>query len=404
MCRCTARAFARQRRTAIRHHERFAMPAPLKHSDAVIVDVALGTRAYDIVIGRDVLASLGARIADLRPGARTAIVTDRNVAIHWLEKTEASLSAAGIASSRIIVAEGEGSKTYAGLEQVSEALIKARIERNDLVIALGGGVVGDLAGFAAAILRRGVDLVQVPTSLLAQVDSSVGGKTGINSPQGKNLLGAFHQPLLVVADTAVLDTLPPRQFRAGYAEIAKYGVLGDEAFFAWLEANPADIFAGGAARDHAIATSCRAKAGVVARDERETGERALLNLGHTFGHALEAATGFSDRLFHGEGVAVGMVLAAEFSAQLGMVGEQDAARITHHLAEVGLPTHLQDIAGFAQEGLAAADALMTLMAQDKKVKRGKLAFILLEAIGRAVIAPNVEPSLVPDFLQQKLSG
>ena len=273
------------------------------------------------MIGRDVLQSLGARVAALRPGARTAIVTDRNVARHWLEKTEASLSEAGIATSRIIVDEGEGSKTYAGLERVSEALIAAKIERNDLVIALGGGVVGDLAGFAAAILRRGVDFVQVPTSLLAQVDSSVGGKTGINSPQGKNLLGAFHQPVLVVADTAVLDTLSPRQFRAGYAEVAKYGVLGDEAFFAWLEANHADIFAGGTAREHAIATSCRAKAAIVARDERETGERALLNLGHTFGHALEAATGFSDRLFHGEGVSVGMVLAAEFSAQLGMISE-----------------------------------------------------------------------------------
>ena len=245
------------------------------------------------------------------------------------------------------------------------------------MVALGGGVVGDLAGFAAAILRRGVDFVQVPTSLLAQVDSSVGGKTGINSPQGKNLLGAFHQPLLVVADTAVLDTLSPRQFRAGYAEVAKYGVLGDEAFFAWLEANHADIFAGGAAREHAIATSCRAKAAIVARDERETGERALLNLGHTFGHALEAATGFSDRLFHGEGVSVGMVLAAEFSAQLGMISDADAARVERHLAAVGLPTHLQDIAGFAQEGLADADALMALMAQDKKVKRGQLTFILL---------------------------
>ncbi len=271
------------------------------------------------------------------------------------------------------------------------------------MVALGGGVVGDLAGFAAAILRRGVDFVQVPTSLLAQVDSSVGGKTGINSPRGKNLLGAFHQPLLVVADTSVLDTLSPRQFRAGYAEVAKYGVLGDAAFFAWLEANHADIFAGGAAREHAIATSCRAKAAIVARDERETGERALLNLGHTFGHALEAATGFSDRLFHGEGVSVGMVLAAEFSAQLGMIAESDAARVRHHLAEVGLPTHLQDIAGFAQEGLADADALMALMAQDKKVKRGRLTFILLEAVGRAVIAPDVEPSLVRDFLKAKLA-
>jgi 3-dehydroquinate synthase len=379
------------------------MTAPLKHSDFVTVDVALGERAYDIVIGRNILQSLGARIAALRPGARTAIVTDRNVAKHWLEKTETSLSEAGIATSRIIVEEGEGSKTYAGLEQVSEALISAKIERNDLVIALGGGVVGDLAGFAAAILRRGVDFVQVPTSLLAQVDSSVGGKTGINSPQGKNLLGAFHQPLLVVADTAVLDTLSPRQFRAGYAEVAKYGVLGDEPFFAWLETNHADIFAGGTAREHAIAASCRAKAAIVARDERETGERALLNLGHTFGHALEAATGFSDRLFHGEGVAVGMVLAAEFSAQLGMIAESDAMRVKHHLAEVGLPTHLQDIAGFAQEGLADADALMTLMAQDKKVKRGRLTFILLSAVGRAVIAPDVEPSLVRDFLKARLA-
>jgi 3-dehydroquinate synthase len=380
------------------------MTAPLKHSADITVDVALGERAYDIVIGRGVLASLGARVAALRPGVRTAIVTDRTVAKHWLEPTERSLAEAGIQTSPVIVEEGEVSKTYAGLEKVSEALIAARIERNDLVIALGGGVVGDLAGFAAAILRRGVDFVQVPTSLLAQVDSSVGGKTGINSPQGKNLLGAFHQPVLVIADTSVLDTLSPRQFRAGYAEVAKYGVLGDEAFFSWLEANHADIFSGGAAREHAIATSCRAKAAIVSRDERENGERALLNLGHTFGHALEAATGFSDRLFHGEGVSVGMVLAAEFSAKLGMISEADAARVERHLASVGLPTHLQDIAGFVQEGLKDADALMALMAQDKKVKRGKLTFILLQAVGRAVVANDVEPALVRDFLQQKLSG
>jgi 3-dehydroquinate synthase len=379
------------------------MTAPLKHQDT-IVDVALGDRSYDIVIGRDVLASLGARVAALRPGVRTAIVTDRTVAQHWLEKTEASLAAAGIPSSRVIVDEGEGSKTYHGLEQVSEALVAAKIERNDLVIALGGGVVGDLAGFAAAILRRGVDFVQVPTSLLAQVDSSVGGKTGINSPRGKNLLGAFHQPVLVIADTAVLDTLSPRQFRAGYAEVAKYGVLGDEAFFTWLENNHGEVFKGGAAREHAIATSCRAKAAIVARDERETGDRALLNLGHTFGHALEAATGFSDRLFHGEGVAIGMALAAEFSASLGMIPQSDAARVKRHLAEVGLPTHLQDIAGFAQEGLADADALLALMAQDKKVRRGKLTFILLEAVGRAVIAKDVDPSRVRGFLQAKLKS
>jgi 3-dehydroquinate synthase len=380
------------------------MTVPLKHTDAVTVDVALGDRAYDIVIGRDILSSLGKRIAALRPGARTAVVTDRTVAKHWLVRTEASLAEAGITSSPVIVEDGEGSKSYAVLQQVSEALIAAKIERADLVIALGGGVVGDLAGFAAAILRRGVDFVQVPTSLLAQVDSSVGGKTGINSPQGKNLIGSFHQPVLVAADTAVLDTLSPRQFRAGYAEVAKYGLLGDDAFFAWLEKNHADIFMGGAGREHAIATSCRAKAAIVARDERENGERALLNLGHTFGHALEAATGFSDRLFHGEGVAVGMVLAAELSAQLGMIAAEDARRVKRHLADVGLPTGLQDIAGFAQEGLADADGLMTLMAQDKKVKRGRLTFILLEAIGRAVIARDVEPSLVRDFLQTKLQG
>src|ERR1700723_2672449 len=329
MHRCPAQpAMCRRRRFGgegnAGHAGRHAMTA---HAHPITVGGALGDRAYDIVIGRDVLPSLGARVASLRPGARAAIVTDRNVAGYWLEQTEDSLSEAGIATSRIIVDEGEASKSYAGLAQVSEALIAAKIERNDLVMALGGGVVGDLAGFAAAILRRGVDFVQVPTSLLAQVDSSVGGKTGINSPRGKNLLGAFHQPVLVVADTSVLDTLSPRQFRAGYAEVAKYGVLGDEAFFAWLEANHADIVRGGSAREHAIAASCRAKAAIVARDERETGERALLNLGHTFGHALEAATGFSDRLFHGEGVAVGMVLAAEFSAQLGMIAQSDAARV-----------------------------------------------------------------------------
>ncbi|MGY4354253.1 shikimate kinase/3-dehydroquinate synthase [Bradyrhizobium sp. i1.7.7] len=405
MHRDAARPFPRRtsRPITCRRCECRTMTAPLKHSDPVNVDVALGDRAYDIVIGRGVLASLGERVARLRPGVRTAIITDRTVAKYWLEPTEASLASAGIPTSRIVVEEGEISKTYAGLEKVSEALIAAKIERNDLVIALGGGVVGDLAGFAAAILRRGVDFVQVPTSLLAQVDSSVGGKTGINSPQGKNLLGAFHQPVLVIADTAVLDTLSPRQFRAGYAEVAKYGVLGDEAFFTWLEKNHSDIFKGGSAREHAIATSCRAKAGVVSRDERETGERALLNLGHTFGHALEAATGFSDRLFHGEGVSIGMTLAAQFSAKLGMIGEADAARVERHLIEAGLPTRLQDIAGFAQEGLADADALMALMAQDKKVKRGKLTFILLEAVGRAVIAKDVEPAPVRDFLKEKLA-
>lgn len=385
------------------------MTIPVKTSNPVKADpatvgVALGDRAYDIVIGRDVLPSLGHRIATLRPGARVAIVTDRTVAKHWLAQAEAALADAGISSSRIVVGEGESSKSYAVLQDVSEGLIAAKIERNDLVVALGGGVIGDLAGFAASIVRRGVDFVQVPTSLLAQVDSSVGGKTGINSPHGKNLVGAFHQPVLVIADTGVLDTLSPRQFRAGYAEVAKYGVLGDSAFFDWLDANQAGIFSGGAAREHAIAMSCRAKAAIVARDERETGDRALLNLGHTFGHALEAATGFSDRLFHGEGVAVGMVLAAEFSARLNMISAAEAARVQRHLASVGLPTRLQDIAGFQQEGLGDADTLLALMGQDKKVKRGKLTFILLEQIGKAVIVNDVDPSKVRDFLHEKLSG
>ena len=385
------------------------MTIPVKTSNPVKADpatvgVALGDRAYDIVIGRDVLPSLGHRIARLRPGARVAIVTDRTVAKHWLAQAEAALADAGISSSRFVVGEGESSKSYAVLQDVSEGLIAAKIERNDLVVALGGGVIGDLAGFAASIVRRGVDFVQVPTSLLAQVDSSVGGKTGINSPHGKNLVGAFHQPVLVIADTGVLDTLSPRQFRAGYAEVAKYGVLGDSAFFDWLDANHAGIFSGGAAREHAIAMSCRAKAAIVARDERETGDRALLNLGHTFGHALEAATGFSDRLFHGEGVAVGMVLAAEFSARLNMIPAAEAARVQRHLASVGLPTRLQDIAGFQQEGLGDADTLLALMGQDKKVKRGKLTFILLEQIGKAVIVNDVDPSKVRDFLHEKLSG
>ncbi len=382
--------------------ESAAQASALRDPQPTVVNVGLGNRAYDIFIGRGVLRSLGERIAALRPGVRTAIVTDHSVARHWLDTVETVLAAAGVPSSRIVVGEGEATKSYAGLEQVSEALIAAKIERNDLVIALGGGVIGDLAGFAASIVRRGVDFVQVPTSLLAQVDSSVGGKTGINSPRGKNLLGAFHQPVLVVADTEVLDTLPPRQFRAGYAEVVKYGVLGDAKFFAWLEANRSGIFSGGAAREHAIAESCRAKAAIVARDERETGDRALLNLGHTFGHALEAATGFSDRLFHGEGVSVGMVLAAEFSAELGMVDAGDVTRVIGHLAESGLPTKLQDIAGFAQEGLGDADALMALMAQDKKVKRGRLTFILLKALGQAVIVNDVEPERVRNFLARKL--
>ncbi len=378
------------------------MNAPLPAHKPIVVPVALGARAYDIVIGRGVLAKLGEAVKALRPGARTAIVTDETVAGHHLAATEAVLAAAGIESARIIVPAGEGSKNYATFEKVCEAIIAARIERGDLVIALGGGVIGDLAGFAAACVRRGLDFVQVPTSLLAQVDSSVGGKTGINSPQGKNLIGAFHQPIMVIADTTLLDTLPDRQFRAGYAEVAKYALLGDAGFFDWLETNWREVFSGGqsSAREHAIAVSCRGKAGVVARDERESGERALLNLGHTFGHAFEAAAGYSDRLLHGEAVALGTALAFEFSARKGLLSEAEAARAAAHLAAVGLPTHVNQVPG----GVLGVDALMDLIAQDKKVKRGKLTFILAGGIGQAFVESGVDAADVRAFLTDKLAS
>jgi 3-dehydroquinate synthase len=316
-----------------------------------------------------------------------------------LKATESALAAADIRATSIIVPPGEASKSWRVLEHVCDRLLEARIERNDVVIALGGGVIGDLAGFAAAILRRGLDVVQVPTTLLAQIDSSVGGKTAINSNRGKNLIGAFHQPILVIADTALLDTLPAREFRAGYAEMAKFGLLGDAGFFAWLEANWQDVFAGGAAREHAIAVACRGKAGIVARDERETGERALLNLGHTFGHAFEAAAGFSDKLLHGEAVALGIVCAFEFSTRLGLMPGNDAGRVAHHLAAVGLPTRIRDVPELRTD----ADALMKLIAQDKKVQRGKLTFILVRGIGQAFVARDVDPAQVRAFLADQLS-
>jgi len=368
-------------------------------SEPIVVPVALPGRDYDIVIGRSLLASLGQRVKSLRPSARVVIVTDINVGAQHLAAAEASFKSAGIDCTAIKVAPGEGSKSYSVFETVCEAVIDSRIDRGDLVIALGGGVIGDLAGFAAACVRRGIDVVQVPTSLLAQVDSSVGGKTGINSARGKNLVGAFHQPVLVVADTALLDTLPKRQFRAGYAEVAKYGLLADAAFFSWLETNWQDLFSGGPAREHAIAVCCRGKAGIVARDERETGERMLLNLGHTFGHALEAGCGFSDRLLHGEAVALGMALAFEFSARRKLISPGDAARAANHLAAVGLPVKLGDVAG----GVPPADRLMELIAQDKKVKRGQLTFILVRGIGKAFVETNVNPADVRAFLSEKIA-
>jgi 3-dehydroquinate synthase len=375
------------------------MTGPLRAGEPTVVNVALGERSYDIVIGRGLLDSLGARIAALRPGAKAAIVSDDTVAARYMGQAEAALAATGIASARVVVPVGEGSKSYAVFEQVCEAIIATRIERGDLVVALGGGVIGDLAGFAAATVRRGVDYVQVPTTLLAQVDSSVGGKTAINSKQGKNLIGAFYQPILVVADTTLLDTLPPREFRAGYAEVAKYGLIGDAAFFAWLESNWRQVFDGGSAREHAIAVGCRAKAATVACDERETGERQLLNLGHTFGHALEAAAGFSERLLHGEAVALGMMLAFAFSARRALLPEAEAERVRRHLADAGLPTRIRDVPG----PQPSADRLMELIAQDKKVRRGALTFILARGIGQSFVAPEIDPADVRVFLSDMLS-
>lgn len=374
------------------------MTADSVSADDSRVTVALEDRSYDILIGPGQIAQAGEQIARRLPGIRAAVVSDETVAGLHLHSLAESLTAAGIEHTSIVLPAGEKTKSYEKLVEASEAVLEARLERGDAVIALGGGVIGDLAGFVSGIVRRGMRLVQVPTSLLAQVDSSVGGKTGINSPHGKNLIGVFHQPSLVLADTDVLDTLSSREFRAGYAEVVKYGLIDQPDFFAWLEGNWQDVFAGGPARSYAIATSCRAKAHVVAADEREAGQRALLNLGHTFGHALEAATAYdSSRLVHGEGVAIGMVLAHEFSARMNLCSPDDAHRVAAHLESVGLPTRMSDIDG----ALPTPDILMQHIAQDKKVKRGKLTFILTRGIGQSFIAEDVPTSEVLGFLKEK---
>jgi 3-dehydroquinate synthase len=360
------------------------------------VVVGLGDRAYDILIGPALLDRAGEEIAQRLPGVRVAVVTDEHVAAVHLDRLTKGLAAGGIASTSIVLPAGEKTKSFDALQRVVDGILAARLERGDAVVALGGGVIGDLTGFAAGIVRRGMKFVQAPTSLLAQVDSSVGGKTGINSPHGKNLIGVFHQPQLVLADTQTLDTLSPREFRAGYAEVAKYGLIDKLDFFAWLERNWGEIFAGGPARIEAIAESCRAKADVVARDEFETGDRALLNLGHTFGHALEGATGYdSARLVHGEGVAIGMALAHRFSARLNLASPDDAARVEAHLRDVGLPWRLADVPG----ELPGPERLFEFVTQDKKVKRGALTFILTRGIGRSFIANDVPASEVIAFLK-----
>jgi 3-dehydroquinate synthase len=347
-------------------------------------------------IGQGLLARAGQEIVALAGRRRVAILTDETVASRHLPALQAALAAEGIEAPALALAAGEGTKNWAQLGHATEWLIAQKVERKDLVIALGGGVIGDLAGFAAAILRRGVRFVQIPTTLLAQVDSSVGGKTGINSPQGKNLIGAFHQPALVLADIDVLDTLTPRDFRAGYGEVAKYGLLGDERFFEWLEGNATGLASDAALRQRAVRHSVQMKADIVQRDETEQGDRALLNLGHTFGHALESATGYSDRLLHGEGVAIGCVLAFELSARMGLCSQEAPSRVAAHFRAMNLPARIADIPG----DLPGDEALIALMAQDKKVQDGKLRFILAHGIGHAFVTDTVQPDMLRQVLAQ----
>jgi 3-dehydroquinate synthase len=348
-----------------------------------------------VLIGPGLLARAGDLINARLGAARCAIVTDANVARYHLRTLEAALQKDGRHVGSITLPPGESTKSFRELEPLCERLLELGLERGDLVVALGGGVIGDLAGFAAAILRRGARFVQIPTSLLAQVDSSVGGKTGIDTPQGKNLIGAFHQPGLVLADTDVLRTLPERELHAGYAEVAKYGLLGDAAFFSWLEQNYAAVLAlEPAPLTHAVETSVKAKAGIVGRDETEQGERALLNLGHTFGHAFEAWCGYSDRLLHGEAIAIGMSIAFRFSAALGYCTEAAADRASAHFRAAGLPTRIAEIPGDKPD----IAAMMKLMAQDKKVRHGKLTFILVRDVGEAFIARDVPSETVRAFL------
>ena len=349
------------------------------------VRVDLGSRSYDIHIGNGLLAQAGTLIAPLLRSPRVFILTDATVAPLYLAPLQASLEAAGIRSQTLVVPVGESSKSFARLEAVMAAMLEARCERSTTLIALGGGVIGDLGGFAAAIYQRGIDFIQIPTTLLAQVDSSVGGKTGINMPQGKNMVGAFHQPRLVLADLDTLNSLPLRQLRAGYAEVVKYGCIDDEAFFCWLEQHGPALLAGDqAARRHAVKVSCEAKARIVAADEREGNIRALLNLGHTFGHAFEAELGYSDALLHGEAVALGLVLAFRLSARMGLTTEAAVQRLIQHLVAAGLP--ITPPSGYTWH----VKPLLEHMAGDKKVKNGRLTFVLVKAIGAAFLDNNVE--------------
>lgn len=359
------------------------------------VAVELGGRRYEVAIGRGLIGEAGARLAPHLPRRRTAIVTDAHVAPLHGDRLKAALEAAGIGAPLIVLPPGEETKSWAGLADLSERLLALGLDRGDVIVALGGGVVGDLAGFAAAIYKRGIDFIQIPTTLLAQVDSSVGGKTAIDTPQGKNLIGAFHQPRAVLADLDALATLPVREMRCGYAEVIKYGLLGDPAFFDWLEANGSKVVAGDVdALAFAVGRSVEMKAEIVAEDEKEAGQRALLNLGHTFGHALEAETGFGEALKHGEAVAIGMAMAFRFSAAQGLCPGQDAIRAERAIAAVGLPTDARALPGWPHR----AERLIAHCAQDKKAEDGKLTFILARAIGDALVAKDVEAAALRAFL------
>ncbi len=354
------------------------------------VRVDLPGRAYDIRIGAGLLARAPALLAPLLHRPRVAVVTEERVAAaHWPALRDA-LAAAGVEAEALVLPPGEGTKGWAHLARAVEWLLERKVERRDLVLAFGGGVIGDLGGFAAAILRRGVRFVQVPTTLLAQVDSSVGGKTGINTAQGKNLVGSFHQPSLVIADTALLATLARRDLLSGYGEVVKYGLLGDAAFFAWLESRGPAVLTDPAALARAVVRSCEMKARIVERDETEEGERALLNLGHTFAHALEAATGYGDRLLHGEAVAIGLGLAFDLSARLGLCSQEEPSRVRAHLAAMGMRARLGHVPG----GLPGPEALLRLMAQDKKAVGGRLRFVLARGIGHAFVAEDVPQEAV----------
>ncbi|WP_375227608.1 3-dehydroquinate synthase [Roseobacter sp. S98] len=363
------------------------------------VHVNLPGRAYDVQIGPGLIDQAGVYVEPFLKRPQVAVISDETVAGLHMTALRVGLAARGIGMSELVLPAGEATKSWGPLEQSVEWLLDQKVERGDIVIALGGGVIGDLVGFAAAILRRGVRFVQIPTSLLAQVDSSVGGKTGINAPQGKNLIGAFHQPTLVLADTSVLGTLTSRDFLAGYGEVVKYGLLGDADFFEWLEANGPALAAGDMdARVEAVRRSVQMKADIVERDETEQGDRALLNLGHTFGHALEAATGYSDRLLHGEGVAIGCTLAFELSARMGLCSQESPSRVRAHLKTMGMKTDLADIPG----DLPDAQTLLGLMGQDKKVVQGELRFILSRGIGEAFVTGDVTADAVLDVLNDAL--